>query len=115
VRAKYYRRDEQRPPREITDILGDIIGRVGGGAGQDAAALVEEWQEVAPERWRVDAGPVGIRDGVLLVEVRSGAVASTLKHDSAALLRRITERFGPDLVSGVKLRVSRGFAEGENL
>ena len=113
MRAKYYRRDTQRPPREITDILGDIVARVGGGAGRDAATLVEEWQDVAPERWRVDSRPVGIRDRVLLVEVRSGAAASTLRHDSAALMSRISERFGPDLVSAVKLRVSRGFEEGK--
>ncbi len=95
MRAKYYREDRPRHPEEITDILGAIIERVGTGAHRDAGALIEGCE------------PVGIRDGVLLVEVQTGAAASLLRHDTAALLARISERLGPGVVEAVKLRVSR--------
>jgi hypothetical protein len=107
MRAKYYREGRSRNPEEITDILGAIIERVGTGADRDAGALVEEWIDLVPERWREGCEPVGIRDGVLLVEVQTGAAASLLRHDTAALLARISERFGPGFVEAVKLRVSR--------
>jgi hypothetical protein len=107
MRAKYYREEPRRQPEEITEILGAIIERVGPGAGRDVSALVEEWDTIAPERWHADARPIGIRDGVLLVEVTSGAVASTLRHDTTTLVTRISERFGPGLINGVRLRVIR--------
>lgn len=112
MRAKYYGEDRQRQPQEITDILGAIVERVGTGAGRSAAALVADWNSVAPERWRDLGTPVGIRDSVLLVEVPSGTAASALRHDTGSLLERISEEFGPDLVSAVKLRVSRPPAAG---
>lgn len=107
MRAKYYREDRSRNPEEINDILGAIIERVGTGADRDAGALIEGWNDIVPERWREGCEPVGIRDGVLLVEVETGAAASLLRHDTAALLARISERLGPGVVEAVKLRVSR--------
>jgi predicted nucleic acid-binding Zn ribbon protein len=115
VRAKYYREKEpSREPEAITDLLGDIIASAGEGAGADAATLIGEWETVVSERWRRGTRPVGIRRGVLLVEVRSAADATLLRYDTADLLRRVGERFGPGLVSGVKLRVSHPRRHGEN-
>jgi len=107
MRAKYYQEKPRRSPEEITDILGAIIERVGTGADRRAGTLVEEWETIAPDRWRDRSRPVGIRRGVLLVEVPSGADASVLRHDTAGLLSAISRRFGPTLVTAVKLRVSR--------
>ena len=107
MRAKYYREEPKRAPEEITDILGAIIERVGGGADRSAADLVEAWDAIVPERWRHPVRPVGIRNGVLLVEVPSGAEASLLRHDSGALLKAISDHLGEALVTAVKLRVSR--------
>ncbi|GMQ85487.1 MAG: hypothetical protein BMS9Abin07_1053 [Acidimicrobiia bacterium] len=107
MRAKYYRPEEpDREPEEITDVLGSIIARVGSGASLDAGTLVAEWRDIAPERWRDRAHPVGVRGRVLLVEVRSGTDATVLRHDAAELLRRISLRFGDELIDDVKLRVA---------
>jgi predicted nucleic acid-binding Zn ribbon protein len=46
-----------------------------------------------------------VREQTLLVEVPEGADASLLRYDSADLLRRISARFGPDLVRSVRFRV----------
>ena len=107
MRAKYYQNDpKRREPEEITDVLGAIIERVGAGADLPAATLVEDWNGIVPERWKRDARPVGIRGGVLLVEVSSGASATLLRHDTAALLASISARFGSGVVDGVRVRVA---------
>ncbi|MCZ6457306.1 MAG: DUF721 domain-containing protein [Actinobacteria bacterium] len=106
MRANYYRPGEpDREPEEITELLGSIISRVGTGASVDAGTLVEEWTDIAPERWRERAHPVGVRGSVLLVEVRTGTDATVLRHDVAELLKRITYRFGDGLVDDVRIRV----------
>ena len=106
MRAKYYRAEEaDREPEEITELLGSIISRVGRGASFDTGTLIAEWKDIVPERWRDSAHPVGVRGGVLLVEVRSGIDATVLKHDVAELLIRIAHRFGAGLLDDVQLRV----------
>lgn len=106
MRAKYYGGDEiRRDPEEITDVLGTIIERVGTGANLAANTLVKEWATIAPVRWKEEARPVGIRRGVLLVEVSSGASATLLRHDTAALLSRVSDRLGSGVVEAVRVRV----------
>ncbi len=106
MRANYYREGPlRRDPEEITELLGAIIERVGTGAERSAAILVEQWDEIVPERWKKGSQPVGIRRGVLLVEVASGADATLLRHDTAELVDRIARRLGPGVVDAVRLRV----------
>lgn len=105
MRARYYTGDDdRREPSPITEVLGTIIERV--AAAPAAGAIVEEWSQVAPERWIESGRPVGIRRGVLLVEVSTGADATLLRHDTARLLARISERFGEGIVEAVRVRVS---------
>lgn len=107
MRAKYLASgDDHRSPVEITELLGAFLQGVGSGAGMETARLFEDWSEVAGERWGIRARPVGIRSGILLVEVARGSDASLLKFDVPALITRIAARSGPDLVTGVRFRVS---------
>ncbi len=116
MRAKYYRpREADREPEEITELLGSIISRVGTGASVDAGTLVAEWNDIAPDRWRDRAHPVGVRGRVLLVEVRSGTDATVLRHDAAELLRRVSERFGDGLVDDVRICVAPQKAPRKNV
>jgi hypothetical protein len=106
-RAKYLSNDEgRRDPVEVTELLGPLLESIGTGAGMDSTRLFEEWAAVAGERWAGPAQPVGIRSGILLVEVVRGSDASLLKFDVPALISRIAARFGPDLVTGVRFRVA---------
>jgi len=115
MRANYYREGRAgREPEEITELLGTIIGRVGTGAERSAAMLVEQWDEIVPERWKKGSRPVGIRRGVLLVEVAPGADATLLRHDTAELLNRIVRRLGPGVVDAVRLRVLPPDSMGKN-
>ena len=108
VRAKYYREENRREPEEISETLGAILERVGTDVDRHAGTLVADWPAIAPSRWVELGKPVGIRRRVLLVEAPSGAAATVLRHDTAALLSRISDRFGPGVVKAVSVRVSGG-------
>ena len=112
TRAKYYSDKPEKPdPTPIDDLLGEIVERAGASPDLGVAKLVASWDDVVSERWRERSRPIGVRDQTLLVEVPEGADASLLRFDSADLMRRISQRFGPNLVRAVKFRVegdSRG-------
>ena len=112
TRANYYSGKPQRPePREIDDLIGTIVEQAGASPDLGVARLVSSWDDVVSERWRGRSRPIGVRDQTLLIEVPEGADASLLRYDSADLMRRISQRFGPDLVRSVKFRVE-GDARG---
>jgi predicted nucleic acid-binding Zn ribbon protein len=103
--ARYLDGGESRQPEAISDVLGTVFERV-TRLDRSAVTLVEEWEQIAGEAWS-DAAPVGLANGVLTVEVPSGAAASLLRFQIADLQAAIAARFGPDLVTGVRLRVAR--------
>jgi len=106
TRANYYSSQPKRAePEKIDDLLGSIIEQAGASADLGIARLVASWDDVVTERWRGRSRPIGVREQTLLVEVPDGADASLLRYDTADLLRRISARFGPDLVRAVRFRV----------
>ena len=111
-RANYYSNKPKRPdPTPIDDLLGTIVERAGASPDLSVTKLVSSWDDIVSERWRGRSRPIGVREQTLLVEVPEGADASLLRYDSADLMRRISQRFGPDLVRAVKFRVE-GDARG---
>lgn len=112
TRANYYSDKPSRPdPKPIDDLLGTIVEKAGASPDLGVARLVSSWEDVVSDRWRGRSRPIGVRDQTLLVEVPEGADASILRYDSADLLRRISQRFGPDLVKAIKFRI-QGDARG---
>jgi len=105
VRAKYLGSDEGHQPTGISELLGAIIEKVAVGVDVRHGELVNDWHLFAPPDWVRFATPVGVRDGVLLVEVPDGSAASLLKYQSRDLRDAIEVRFGDDLVHSVKVRV----------
>jgi hypothetical protein len=106
TRANYYSSGPKRvEPKKIDDLLGSIIEKAGTSADLGVSRLVSSWDEVVADRWKGRSRPIGVRDQTLLVEVPDGADASLLRYDTADLMRRISSRFGPDLVKAVRFRV----------
>lgn len=105
-RANYYQPDPpRRDPEEIDDLLGAIVEKAGAGRDLGISSLVASWDDIVSERWKGRSRPIGVREQTLLVEVPDGSAASLLRYESGDLLRRISDRFGPDLVRTVRFRV----------
>lgn len=107
MRAKYLRNGNRREPKEISEVLGSVIERASVNIDVRQGALIERWKEVVPGDWIDVAKPIGIRDRVLLVEVDNGTGGSLLKYQMQPLIDAISLEFGEDLVTSVKLQISR--------
>ena len=107
MRAKYLSYGKRREPTEISDVLGRVIEEASVNIDVRQGNLIERWGEVVPGDWAEVATPIGIREDTLLVEVENGTAASLLKYQIQRLIEAISEEFGDDLVTAVKLRVSR--------
>ena len=92
----------------VGDDLEEMLRRFGMPDPAAAERLVDEWPEVAGEPWASRSRPAGLKDGVLVVEVDDGAVATLLKYQERALLERLEKRLGPGLATSVRIRVARG-------
>ena len=68
--------------------------------------MVGQWEGFVPADWALGV-PVGVRDGVLLVEVADGTTASVLRFQVTPLLEAISDEFGADLVRSVRVKIAR--------
>ena len=81
TRANYYRSGPQRKdPAVIDDLLGSIVEQAGASRDLGISDLVATWDDVVSERWQG-------------------------RYDAVDLLRRISDRYGPDLVRAIRFRV----------
>lgn len=115
MRAKYLSNGRRREPTEISEVIGSLIERAAGQIDVRQGELVERWKDIAPGDWCEVATPIGIRDRTLLVEVASGTAASLLKYQEHELIEVISEAFGEELVTSVRLRVSRSEKRGKGV
>ncbi len=106
MRAKYLRTGPNRQPKEISEILGQVIESAAVGVDVRQAELIDRWVDIVPPDWALGT-PVGVRDEVLLVEVQDGATASVLRYQMGPLTRAISDEFGSGLVRSVRVRTSR--------
>ncbi len=107
MRAKYLSYGNRREPTEISDVLGKVIEKASVNIDVRQGDLIERWTEVVPGDWAEVATPIGVRDRTLLVEVENGTAASLLKYQIERLIEAVSKVYGDDLVTAVKLRVSR--------
>lgn len=113
MRAKYLGNGDRREPAEISEVIGSIIEGTTVHVDIRHGRVVEEWDRVAGDDWRL-ATPVGVRDGILLVTVPDGATASLVRYQVRPLLAAISAEFGDGLVTGVRIRVDRQRSAGES-
>ena len=107
MRAKYLSSGGRRDPAEISDVLGSIIEKASVNIDVRHGDLIERWKSLVPPDWASVATPIGVKEGTLLVEVDNGTAGSLLKYQIGSLVEVISDEFGPDLVTNVRLQVSR--------
>jgi hypothetical protein len=106
MKAKYLKTGNTNQPKEISAILGRVIEKAAVGVDVRQADLIRAWADLVPPDWAL-ATPVGVRDEVLLVEVRDGTTASVLRYQVDVLMRAISDEFGAGLVRSVRVKISR--------
>ena len=106
VRAKYYGTQGPKQPQEISSLLASVIEKAAVGVDVRHSQLVSEWETVAPTDWANLGTPIGVKNGTLLVEVTDGSAASLLKYQIEDLRSVVAERFGPELVTAVRIKVA---------
>ncbi len=105
-RAKYLNTNPRRQPTEISVILGRVIEGAAVGVDVRQTEMVDRWCDFVPTDWTL-GNPVGVRDGVLLVEVLDGTTASVLRYQVDPLMRAIADEFGSGLVRSVRVKIKR--------
>ncbi|MEZ5175080.1 MAG: DUF721 domain-containing protein [Acidimicrobiia bacterium] len=107
MKAKYLNSDTGRDPAPIGDVIGSVIENATVSVDVRHGQMISEWDTFAPSDWVTFGRPIGVRERALLVEVSNGSAASLLKYQTSDLVAAIETRYGPDLVSGVRVRVER--------
>jgi len=77
----------------VGDLIDAVLGKVAGASVAPIVSLRRAWPEVAGE-WADRCRPVGLKSGVLTVEVASGLDASMLRYDTDRLLAAVTQHLG---------------------
>ncbi len=97
----------------VGDLIDSVLGRFARADVAPVVQLRQHWEDVAGE-WASRCRPVGIRNGVLTVEVASGMDASMLRFDGETLLSAVRSHLSGDVtVSRLTIRVASR-AEGKN-
>ena len=106
MRAKYYGEKQPKQPAEISEVLGTIIEKAAVGIDVRHGQLISDWGAFAPDDWVAFGRPVGVRDKTLLVEASDGSGATVLRYQIPQLMKVIEERYGPEVVTAVKVRIA---------
>jgi len=102
-----WRPESTSDPQPLGASLDRLAAGLGAGSARGLHALYERWEDIVGAAAAAHATPVGVRRGRLLVEVDHPAWITGLTHVEAALLRRVADVAGPDIVHGIELRVRR--------
>ncbi len=106
VRAKYLKSKGPKQPEEISGLLATVIEKAAVGVDMRHSQLITDWNSFVPEDWIRFGTPIGVKSGVLLIEVPDGSAASLLKYQIEDLKRVVADRFGDDLITGIRIKVA---------
>ncbi len=99
--------EAQRDLQHVGDLVDNVVAALGARVGLEGGAVLwSQWPSIAGDEW-AGAKPVRLKDGILVVTVPNGIVATRLRYATAALIERIEARIGRDIVSGVRVQIER--------
>lgn len=105
---------DRRDLTAVGDLIDAVLGKVARADVAPIVSLTRSWGEVAGE-WAERCQPVGLRNGVLTVEVASGLDASMLRFEGDRLLAAASEHLrGTEQLARLAIRVgTRGKVEND--
>lgn len=97
-----------RDPTPLARALDAVTGRLGMAPTEHLSGVFAHWDEVAGPVVAAHARPVGLRDGVLHLEVDEPGWATQLRHLEGQLIERLSTHLGDGSVTAVRVRVTGG-------
>ena len=97
--------DEPVGPRRIGETLDALTKRLGLAPPDSLSKVFAGWDGLVGELLAAHLRPVGLRDGVLTVEVTEPAWATQLKFLGDDLIRRVNDQVGAGTVTELTVRV----------
>jgi len=104
-RSSRFSPDDAQGPRRIGETLDALTKRLGLAPPDSLSKVFAGWDGLVGELLASHIRPVGLRDGVLTVEVTEPAWATQLKFLGDDLIRRVNEQVGPGTVVELAVRV----------
>lgn len=96
---------DDRHPKRLAELLGGVTRRLGMATPDALSRVFAGWSELVGEPLASHVRPVGLRDGVLYVEVDETAWATQLRYLGDDVVRRIEERVGAGTVRTLSVKV----------
>jgi len=102
-----YRRKQIRipPPRQMRDVLSQLLAKQGYAQIQTAAGCQAAWSEAVGQKLACDTRPGSVRRGVLEVLVRNSAVLQELSFVKTKVVRALKELIPEQQIRDVRFRV----------
>jgi predicted nucleic acid-binding Zn ribbon protein len=92
-------------PRQIGDVLTQLIARRGYAREQSTAALEAAWQQAAGAKLAAQTRAAGLRRGTLEVLVASNLLAQELGFEHDALISRLQKLSPQTKITTLRFRV----------
>jgi hypothetical protein len=97
--------DGNKGPEKISDVLGRLFTSRGWGRKNDRLRLESAWVSAAGEKISHETRVLGLRRGVLEVEVRGAVLLAELaQYHKRGLLAKLRDRLKGTTLSDIKFR-----------
>jgi hypothetical protein len=97
--------EDNRGPEKLADVLGRLFAARGWGRKNDRLRLESAWAEAAGEDWQKSTRVLGLRRGVLEIEVRNAVLMSELvQYHKRGLLAKLRQVLAGVTVTDLKFR-----------
>ena len=91
-------------PQPLRRSLEALLDDLGSAPVRETTSLLDRWPEVVGRDLAVHTQPIGVRQGVLLVEADDPAYGQALGWDERSVLARLSTVLGPGVVTGLQVR-----------
>ena len=98
-------RDDNKGPEKVGDVLGRLFTSRGWGRKNDRARLENAWAEVAGAEWAKTTRLLGMKRGVLEVEVKNAVqMAELAQYHKRGLLAKLRKLLPGVTLTDLKFR-----------
>lgn len=94
-------------PQPFRRSLESVLDDLGSAPVEETVSLIDRWPEVVGRDRAAHTQPVGVRNGVLVVQADDPAYAEALKWEKQLILQRLGSLLGEDVVTGLQVRTTR--------